>query len=398
MPAKPEPRYWATCVVEGVFLPERGELISSDGQLYPAHQAPGHRRWATNHPEDAMEARLHVAWPRTTAEGVELALVNSYLPMDSHCEHLEPLVNRCSISGVVTNQKPSKGLFVMRVMRNAPAPKGKHRDPPFRTHLLFIHGLVQPLSAHLNRVVRLDCSLEGGHMVLDSVASIGESLEEALSVGGIQWPWPFLSNAASIKRLAELNPEPVSAWIPLRENFRETLEIQLEQLQKNTRSLMNDAGVDRKLARDADRVRIIGKRMASICKYAKDDDLRGLLKRTKLLTLLNSFQIDLTAASKMPAVIEHKKVETKAPARETKVTAPAQPAASTVPEGLEEVADLLLRRYPDDLIGMGCNMTAMQVRLAMQQLVSCGWYDALSPEQQRLIASYQLKRVLKLRN
>lgn len=406
--AKPEPRYWATCVVEGVFLPYRGELIASDGHVYPAHQAASHRRWSERHPDDAMEARLHLAWPRTTAEGVELTLVNSYLPTDPHFEAQEHRINRASLSGAITNQKANKGLFVLRVMRNAPAPKGKHLWAQFRPHLLFIHGLVQPLSAHLNRVVRLDCRLEHGHLVLDSVASIGESLEEVLEVGGIRWPWPFTNNAASIKRLAELNPDPQGDWIPLRQDYRDTLTQLLENVTRHSRKLGHNA--DPALARNLDRIRKICSRITSICRFAEDADLRGMLKRTKLLQLLNSFQPDLAAARKMtaPALLDSQK-SSPSPATSSEAKSPGEskqgrggpatrkPKAVDLPEALEPLAELLLRKYPDDLLQLGCNLTAGQLRHAVQQLVACGWYDALRPDQQALIASYQLKKVIRLR-
>ena len=385
-----EPRYWATCVVEGVFLPDEGVLVSSDGHAYKAHQASSHKRWTGRNPEDALECRLHTAWPRTNDGQVELTLVNSYKPFDQECEHLEPLVNTCSIAGDVTNQKTKKGVFVMRIKRNTPAPKGAHRQAEFSNHLLFVRGLLQPLSLYQNHIVRIDCRLEKGQLVLASVASIGESLEEVLELGGLRWPWPFQRNVASLKRLSELNPDTASKLWP-GPDCRDVLLEQLLRLDNGAKGMAKEAGSDRRLARDADRLRKIADRIRTTCKAMQDDDLRGMLKRTRLLSVLDSLQPDLTAASKMtPAAVAEPK-----PAK-AKARATAAPAFE-VPENLRPVADLLLRKYFDDLIGLELDLTPIRVRQAVQQLVACGWYDALSPEQQARLNSYQLKKVLKLR-
>ena len=393
-PSPSLPRYWATCVVEGVFLPDEGVLISSDGHTYKAHQASFHKRWTEKHPDDALECRLHTAWPRTNDGQVEITLVNSYKPFDQECEHLEPLVNTCSIAGAVTNRRMKKGVFVMRIKRNTPAPKGKHHQSEFCNHLLFIQGLLQPFSLYQNRFVRIDCRLEKGQLVLASVASIGESLEEVLELGGLRWPWPFQRNVASLKRLSELNPEPTSKLWP-GADCRDVLLEQLLRLDNGAKSMAKQAGSDRGLARDVDRLRKIADRIRTTCKAMQDDDLRGMLRRTRLLSVLDSFQSSLGAARQMPAAVAEPK-PAKVPVPAAKAKATAAPAFE-VPENLQPLAELLLRRFPDALIGRELGLPPIRVRQAVQQLVACGWYDSLSPDEQSRIASYQLKKVLKLR-
>ena len=97
----------------------------------------------------------------------------------------------------------------------------------------------------------------------------------------------------------------------------------------------------------------------------------------------------------MPAAVAEPK-PAKVPVPAAKAKATAAPAFE-VPENLQPLAELLLRRFPDALIGRELGLPPIRVRQAVQQLVACGWYDSLSPDEQSRIASYQLKKVLKLR-
>jgi len=377
-------------VVEGRFNPEKGLLYGTDGRVYKAHQITSHKRWTTRHPEDVFDCLLHRAWPHSTPEGIELTLIDSLHPTDPRCEALESQIWRCSISGEITNQKTAKGIFVMRVKRNIPAPKGQHRSPAFIPRLLFIRGRLTPLSDYLNHIVRLDCRLEGGFLVLDSVASIGESLEEVLELGGTCWPWPFLSNASSIKRLCDLNPDP-DRLVLARSDCREVLQRQLDHLQSLSKQWINDAAENRRLARDADRLRIIAKRIGSICKPIADDDLRGMLRRTNLLSVLCSVQNDLTAASKMTVAAPDK------PKAEPKAKPKAKAKAIDLPATLEPMAELLLSGHFDDLICMKLDITPKLLKGLIGQLVACGWFDTLTDEQRAQLQSYQLKKAIRLR-
>lgn len=369
-----------------MFLPEAGELIAADGTAYAVSQTQRHRDWAQRHPDQAMSARFHVVWPRTTPKGLHLTLVKSKTP-----ETAGPMASQAgafTISGMVVNQRGRRNQTVLRVMRNAPAPKKQHRLAQYAPHLLFLTGRLSPASRFINSHATLRCRLAGQQLVIKGVTAVSAPQEERMEMAGLIWPWPALASRATLERLKELNLPEQKGNVLVAPGFRQRLDDALAQMTSISRVLIGQVEEDRRLSRNADRLRLIAKRIGAYLKRMDDIELAQILEETALLVVLKSLQDpQLTTVSKMPTATAEPKTE---PKRRGRRPAPAP----EVPADLQELARLLEAGCIDGLLRSLLSLTPAGLRSGINALVALGWYARLSEEQKGKLKSYQLKKLL----
>lgn len=379
----------AVGVVEGTFIPERNLLIGSGGLQYPARAVASVRRFFTKHPDRAADARYFVCWPRTTKEGVELTVTDAPTDPDRQAS-LKREAGWFRVAGVVTNQRSRRNKVVVRVTRNSPCDPARKRQSEFRPHLLFLDGRVAPAVDFVNNHAAFRCQLKGQGLVIRSVESRQEIQPEPISAGGVQWPWPFYPNKASLLAIKDFNaPEQKTFLVksPCQDTLAEGLQL-MEQLIRHRKK--QPASPEAALI--TDRLNLTLRRLRTYTARMGDFELYDLLEETGLHVILNRIQVtEAEAPAAIPAAAPAK---TKPKAKTTPVTKGVQ-----LPAELRPLADMLLQAWPDTLLRSAPGMSPAALKSGVAALVACGWYDALSPQEQRLAqASYQLKKALKLRS
>lgn len=212
-----------------------------------------------------------------------------------------------------------------------------------------------------------------------------------MEMAGLIWPWPALASRATLERLRELNLPEQKGNVLVAPGFRQRLDDALAQVTAASRVLLGQAGEDRRLSRNADRLRLIAKRIGNYLKRMDDIELGQILEETALLVVLKSLQDpQLTAvSSKMPVTSPAKpKAEPKAK------TKPKAAAAPDIPADLQELARLLEAGCIDGLLRSLLSLTPAGLRSGINALVALGWYGALSEEQKAKLKSYQLRKLV----
>jgi hypothetical protein len=373
-------------VVEGTFIPERNLLIGADGQQYRATCVPGVRRFFLKHPDRAASARYLVCWPRTTKEGVELTVTDAPTATERQAS-LKREAGWFRVAGVVTNQRSRKNKVVVRVVRSEPAPPEQKRQSNYRPHLLFLEGRVAPAANFVNHHATFRCQLKDKGLVIRSVEERQRIKPEPLAAGGVQWPWPFHASKGSLLDLKAFNAPEQKTFL-VQAPYQQTLGEGLQLLQQ----LIDHRKAQPATAEEAlvtDRLGMILRRLRTYTARMGDFELFDLLEETGLHVILRRITIEAAPLAPAPA----KKAKPKA----TKAAAPAP--VGQAPEELKPLADLLLQGWPDTLLRSAPGMSPAALKSGVAGLLACGWYDALTEEEQRLAqASYQLKKALKQRN
>lgn len=370
----------AVGVVEGTFIPERNLLIGADGQQYRASGVSSLARRYQKKPDLYANARFHVVFPRTTKEGLELIVSSS--PTDPERQaSLRREAGWFRVAGVVTNQRSRKNKVVVRVVRSEPAPPDRKRQSEFRPHLLFLEGRVAPAANFVNHHATFRCQLRDKELVIRSVEERQRIKPEPLAAGGVQWPWPFHASKGSLLDLKAFNAAEQKTFL-VQAPYQQTLGEGLQLLQQ----LIDHRKAQPATAEEAlvtDRLGMILRRLRTYTARMGDFELFDLLEETGLHVILRRIALE----------------ETPAPAPAKKAKPKATPRTRGVAPELKPLADLLLQGWPDTLLRSAPGMSPAALKSGVAGLLACGWYDALTEEEQRLAqASYQLKKALKQRS
>ena len=376
----------AVGVVEGTFIPERHMFVAADGAQYRASGVSSLEKKYRSKPQEFAGARFHVVYPRTIRGGVELIVASS--PTDPERQaSLQREAGWFTVSGTVTNQRSRRNQVVLRVVRNKPAPPNRKRQSEFRPHLMFLSGRAAPAADFTNHHATFGCQLVGQELVIRRIEGRSRIRMEPMEAGGVQWPWPFHPGKAALMKLREFNTTQTTFLV--RPPYQDTLAEGLKALgalidhRKNTLHDPADVLV-------TDRLQLIKRRIRTYASRMGDFELHDLLEETGAHVIMGRISLD-TQTAQEPVV------DTPTKAKKTKAKA-ATPAAPAVPPGLEALAEGLLQGWPDLLLRDLPGMSTSRLRSGIAQLVACGWYDTLTPEQQALArTSYQIKKTLKCR-
>ena len=372
--------YQAVGVVEGTFVPERNIVVGADGTTYPASCHPGVRRFFERNPKKAAEAKYLVCWPRTSDTGKQVHLTVTAAPVDSdRQDSLKREAGRFKVSGVITNQRSKLNRVVVRVVRNAPAPRDRRHESQFKTHLIFLTGRAAPFGNFVNKHTTFTCSLQAHQLLIRGIEDTRAPEVVVYEAGGLKLPWPFMATRKHLDLFCSLNAAgKTPCLVPA--DFRDRLQLRLRQMDllvSERSALTSDE--DHLIT---DRIRKIRQRLSTFTRRMGDLELELLLEESGLLAslaVLNLEPTNPTPEPVMPATLE---------------------PVVALPKNLEKIAAQVLAGAPDALVAMAPGMNSKKAKAAITELMTRdGWWDSLSNEEKARAqkGSYQIRKALKQR-
>jgi hypothetical protein len=385
----------AAGVVQGLFLAERGVLVTTDGRSYPASALPGLKRWAERHPKEAAAAEFHIVYPRTVKGGIAFEVAESLSDL-ALVQDLKQRPQLFVISGVLTNQRSRQSQLVIRVSRNRRAPAKRHRENQFRPHLIWLSGRAAPAANFNGKHIEATAALDGDRLVLRRIEAVSERKEEPFTAGGITWPWPFEVSLDSIERLCKANlPAGERHVAPVM--VEEVLGRGITRLRKLLDATKRIEKPSAQQALEADRLRLIHKRLKTYLSRLNEGQLELLTESTGLHRVLLAIEVQSSGKAKSQATGKAKSQAESPEPQQVTVAPQVMPQAVhelTVPQDLVELDTMLRAGFPDGLISMTSDYTPAAVRAGVDRLIDAGWLDTLTEAERKKIASYRVKRVM----
>ena len=189
--------YQAVGVLAGRLEGDRIVLI--DGEEFAATPSPVLRQWLDKNPEAATSVRIWLAYPRTlkpAAGGLAFFLVGT--PEDQSASRWQKEIDRFEIKGQAMDSRANSNFCVIRIPRNAPAPKGKRRERNWLPHLLFLQRALRPVRKWKGVDVQIAAKRDGRHLFIAEYKELKHRPTTIALPVGATVPWPIRPTRSAV--------------------------------------------------------------------------------------------------------------------------------------------------------------------------------------------------------